>query len=242
MIDSYVKLITDLTLDQEPVTLDDANAQSRLTVAASPPQSGIEDAYVESLIPAARHAIEKKIGKPIGEQTFEMGIGQWPYGSYGFEWNWNAGTSYGYAAQDLVRSSAPWGERLEMPLPPLIGVDSISYTKDDGSVVTWYDVTVSPQVDPGTLVIETGSLPGAIFLKSGKTWPTDLMQVGYPIKIRFRAGITPVRDDLRLAILWTIAHYFENREPVITGLRAAAIEVPMSVSYLLEAYTDREFR
>lgn len=246
MINSYVRVVTDLAFADEPVTLADANAQSRLTLVTSPPTVGIEDDYVESLIPAARHAVEGKIGKAIGEQTFEMGLGQWPFGSFGFEWQWDVGSLLGFSYRDRQYGddghAGPWGVRLEMPRPPLIGIDSIKYAKLDGTEVTWYDSIASPAVDPGTLVIETGSLPGAIFLKSGQTWPTDLLQTGYPIKIQFRAGISPVPPDLQLAIKKTIAHFFENREPVLTGLRAQAIEIPMSVAYLLEPFTDRDFR
>lgn len=244
MINSYVKLITDLLLEDEPVTLDEANAQSRLTVVSSPQVPGIEDGFVEGLIPAARHAIEGKIGRPIGEQVFEMGLGQWPFGCFGLDWfgAWPAVEMYGFSYRDVSRSEGPYGIYMEMPRPPLIGIDTIKYMTLDGTEVTFYDSIDSPEVDPGTLIIETGPMPGAIFLKSGESWPTDLLQSGYPIKIQFRAGITPVNADLKQAILMTIAHFFENREPVLTGLRAQAIEIPMAASWLLEPYSDRDFR
>lgn len=78
----------------------------------------------------------------------------------------------------------------------------------------------------------------------GGTWPTyDFREDAF--QVTFKAGYgdnaTDVPAPLRAAMLLMIGHLFINREAVVTGLRAAAIEVPQTVEMLIAPYKVRTF-
>jgi uncharacterized phiE125 gp8 family phage protein len=204
--DSYVKLVADVS--DEPLTLDDSVIHSRIDLGS--PADSDEQAYVESLFPAARKAIEKIINKPIGEQKFELGMTWWGCGFL-----------------------------IEIPKVPLIAIKTITYKKLDGTVVTWYDATASPAVDPDKFIVETGSEPGAIFLKVGESWPLDALQGGFPVKIQFTAGITDIPEDILQAMRFAFGHFYDNREPVTDGRVNQPFEVPKTMDWLGEKYEYR---
>jgi uncharacterized phiE125 gp8 family phage protein len=205
----YVKLITDVAPDDEPLANDDA-VLSRLDLGS--PEDPQERAYVDSAFIAARKAIENVIHRPIGVQEFEMGLSKFPY---------------------------LWV--LELRKSPLVAIKTIKYTKDDGTTVTWYDSTASPVVDPGAFTIETSSDPGAIFMKSLGAWPTGILQNGFPVKIRFTAGIDPIPDDLMQAMRYAFAQFYENREPVTDGRVNQPFEVPKTLEWLCEKYEYKTY-
>jgi hypothetical protein len=126
-----------------------------------------------------------------------------------------------------------------MPKVPLIAIKTITYMKLDGTVVTWYDATASPAVDPDKFIVETGSEPGAIFLKVGESWPLDALQSGFPVKIQFTAGITDIPDDLLQAMRYAFSQFYENREPVTDGRVNQPFEVPKTLDWLCEKYEYR---
>jgi uncharacterized phiE125 gp8 family phage protein len=171
------------------------------------PADADEQTYIESLFPAARKAVEAIIHRPIGTQEFELGLSRFP----------------------LL-----WV--LEFPKAPLISIKTIKYTKDDGTVITWYDSTASPVVDPAMFVVETGCEPGALFMKSQQAWPSDLLMYGFPVKIRFTAGIDPVPENLLQALRYCFGHFYDNREPVTDGRLNQPFEVPKTLDWLCEPY------
>lgn len=204
--DSYISLISDVA--SEPLTLDDDLVHSRIDLGS--PANAEEQAYVESLFPAARKAVEAIIHRPIGLQEFEYGA-----------------------------SCFPCGYVIELPKSPLVSILSVNYTKDDGSTVTLYDGTTSPVVQPTTFVIETRCDPGALFLKSGESWPTDVLLNGFPVKIRFAAGITDIPKDLMQAMRFLFAHFYENREPINIG--NLTTELKFTVDFLCQNYKYEVF-
>jgi uncharacterized phiE125 gp8 family phage protein len=204
--DSYVRQVSDIASEDEPLTLADDLIHSRIDLG-SPANSG-EQAYVESLFTAARKCVEGIIHRPIGLQEFEYGASAFPCGGY----------------------------VIELPKSPLVSILSVKYTKDDGNTVTLYDGTASPVVQPTTFVIETGCDPGALFLKSGESWPTDVLLNGFPVKIRFTAGITDIPKDLMQAMRYCFAHFYENREPVTDGRVNQPFEVPKTLDFICENY------
>jgi uncharacterized phiE125 gp8 family phage protein len=203
MLDYYVKLITDV--DAEPLTLADVTSHTRIDLGS--PVDTAEQDYIESLFSASRKSVEALIGKPIGEQEFELGLARWPGG---------------------------W--IIELPRFPLIAVKSIKYKPLDDVEVTWYDATASPAIDPDVFAIETGSEPGAIFLNPNKAWPFAVLGNGFPLKIRFTAGYTTIPNDLFQAIRFMFSHFYENREPVTDGRVNQPFEVPKTVDWLCGEY------
>jgi uncharacterized phiE125 gp8 family phage protein len=197
--------------DAEDEPLTLADAVVHRRIDLGSPADTIEQDYVESLFPAARKSIENIIHRPIGSQVFELGM-----------------------------TNFPCGWIIELPMSPLIAIQTIKYTKQDGTVVTYYDSTASPVVDPATFTVETGSDPGAIFLKSTEAWPTDILANGFPVKIRFTAGYVEVPDPLLQAIRFMFAHFYSNREPVTDGRVTQPFVVPMTVAESCSEYV-REY-
>jgi uncharacterized phiE125 gp8 family phage protein len=202
ILEYYVRQITDVDPTDEPLSLADVVIHSKIDLGS--PADEAEQAYVESLFPAARKCVEDLINKPILEQEFEYGLTQFPWGSW----------------------------IIEIPVFPLISVKTIKYTALDGTIKTLYDSTASPVVDDGTFTIETGCTPGAIFLKSINTWPTDILANGFPVKIRCTAGIDPVPAHLLQAMRYCFGHFYDNREPVTDGRINQPFEVPKTLDWL----------
>ncbi len=67
---------------------------------------------------------------------------------------------------------------IRLPLPPLIGVDSVKYYDDDGNEQT---------VDAASYRVDTDSEPGRIELLPGYCWPTP-RTTEKPIAIQFQCG------------------------------------------------------
>jgi uncharacterized phiE125 gp8 family phage protein len=194
----------------EPVTLDDCKYHLQLV-------ADDQDAYIEDfLIPAARRGVEHILGRPIGDQTFELGLPCWP------------------------------ACHIELPRSPLIDLVSIKYTTSDDEEITLVDVESSPVVTSDIYTLETASEPGMVILKANESWPSDTLANGYPIKIRFRAGLEDVSRNIQMAVLLTVAHYFSHRELVTSAegsVRAlTAAEIPAGVYFLLDADRYQEFR
>lgn len=176
------------------------------------PADSDEQTYVESLFPAARKAIEEVIHRPIGVQEFELGMTRFPCG---------------------------W--IIELPKPPLVAIKSIKYTKQDGTVVTLHDITASPVVTSTIFTVETGSTPGAIFLKATEAWPSDILSNGFPVKIRFTAGIDPVPANLMQAMRYAFGHFYDNREAVTDGRVNQPFEVPKTLDWLCDPFKFEAF-
>lgn len=212
-MNTYLKLITDVDADDELVKLADQKVQCQIDAD----ETGF-DAALTAAVSAARHAIENQIGRPIGVQRFEYGLSYWP--------------------SDL-RSALHCEEwKIRLPRPPLVQLETIKYTKQDGSIVTWYDGTASPVINPG-LIVEASADPGEVFLKFGTTWPIDVLAYGYPVKIQYRAGIETITADLKNALLMLGAHLFVNREAVNDK---QTYEVAKGMEWLYKPYVFEEMR
>lgn len=164
-----------------------------------------DDALIEGLlIPAARKSIEKKIDKLIGLQTWEMALIGWPC-----------------------------SQIIEIPKVPLQSIIWVKYTDKDGAETAMLDTEASPPVTSSVLAVSLYSEPGFLFLKPSQYFPTAQLYTGYPIAIRFQAGIPldKVREQTKQAILMMVGHLYEHREAVSSEGLA---EVPMGISFLLE--------
>jgi len=103
----------------------------------------------------------------------------------------------------------------------------ITYIDGDGALQTlstdYYDV-------------QTG-WPGVINLAEGYAWPTTKKVLG-AVKITFVCGYgaTPslVPEAIRIAILMTVGHLYNNRESTIVG--TSAQEIPLTSRYLLASH------
>lgn len=163
-----------------------------------------DDAYLQSLELAATQKIDGAdgwLGRALKEQVWEYALDKFPCVSHG-----------GYAP-------------IYIPLPPLVSVDSVSYTASDGTATAL----------TGFRVFNVGGTqPAYIVPAVDETWPATK---GEPeaVVITFTAGYTTVPEGIRHAIRLLVAHWFENRESV-SELKMQ--ELPLAYSALLAPHRN----
>lgn len=123
---------------------------------------------------------------------------------------------------------------IELPRPPLISVESITYIDDDGEDV---------EMDVADYVVDETDLTGGRVTPAYEaTWPLA-RNTPASVRVAFTAGYgdeaSSVPAGIRAAIKLIIGHLYENREAVIVG--TIATEVPMAAQSLLMAHRAYEF-
>ncbi|WP_217639403.1 head-tail connector protein [Aneurinibacillus thermoaerophilus] len=127
--------------------------------------------------------------------------------------------------------------QIELPRPPLLSVEAITYRDAKGEQHT---------LSPDAYIIDAATEPGRVFITSA---PKIALFPASPVTIRFVAGYEPVITDgntdyaagvpdaVKQAMRLLIGHWYENREAVTIGQMPTA--VPFSVEALL--WQDRVF-
>jgi uncharacterized phiE125 gp8 family phage protein len=154
-----------------------------------------EDDYIAGRIVAGRIVCELAARRAFVSRTLELRLTCWP------------------------------GARLHLPTPPLVSVESISYTDDAGNAGT---------VPSSDYVVYAGVEPGLIVLKPNKAWPSVSLMPGPSLVVRYVAGYgaaDQVPVNYKQAVLLTVGHLYENREAVVVG--TIATQLPQSIDALL---------
>jgi uncharacterized phiE125 gp8 family phage protein len=112
----------------------------------------------------------------------------------------------------------PW---IELPRPPLVEVESVSYVDVGGTTRTLVEGTDYLVDAP------VGEKPrrGRVALLAGVTWPVTADQIN-AVMVRFTAGYNKPSDVpaiLRAAMLRDAATLYEGRENVVTGTIVATL-------------------
>lgn len=126
----------------------------------------------------------------------------------------------------LTLDAFPCGS-ISLPLPPLQTVDEISYVDATGATI------VLPSTE---YLVDKYGMIGMVHRAYNKQWPTTRAQP-MAVKVKFTAGYgaaAVVPADLVSAMMLLIAHWDQNREPVVVGTIVSA--VPLSVENLLAPY------
>lgn len=127
----------------------------------------------------------------------------------------------------LVRDRWPEDGRVGIPLGPLQSVDSVKvYDSDD----------VAQTVPPETYVVDLSSLRPRLVRTTGAVWPTPGRPAsGIEIAVTAGYGDTPdkVPQPIRKALLMLVAHWYEQREPVVFDQPDV---LPHGVADLLKPY------
>lgn len=110
-----------------------------------------DDALIPLYLAGVREHFEDTAGLTLVTTTFRASLCEWPCGGV-----------------------------IVLPRPPLVSVDSITYTLEDGTVET---------LSSSSYVVDTASQPGRVLLKNDESWPSDELQVGLPIAVTYKAGI-----------------------------------------------------
>jgi uncharacterized phiE125 gp8 family phage protein len=126
----------------------------------------------------------------------------------------------------LTLDAFPAGS-ISLPLPPLQSVEEITYIDSTGATLTL--ATTEYLVDKNGMI-------GMIHRAYNKQWPITRTQP-MAVRIKFTAGYgnaTAVPSDLASAMMLLVAHWDQNREPVVVGTIVSS--VPLSVDSLLAPF------
>ena len=119
--------------------------------------------------------------------------------------------------QTLEYRGDPFGlDPIRLPCPPLIEVEQVSYL----------DTTGAEQVVPAASYGWSGA---GLAPAWGMIWPTARW-TDEAVRVRYTAGYEIVPPAIRAALLLMIGDLYDNRATVETGVRAAAVSIPMSTT------------
>ena len=163
----------------------------------------VDDTLITALITAAREYSERMAWRSFLTQTIQLWLEAWPP-----------------------------GDAIEIPRPPLQGVNSI----------TWFDEDDAPHVlEASTYFVDYYSEPGRAILRANESWPSTTLRAYNSIVVEYDAGWETAEDvpqHYKQAILLLVGHWYENREVVLVGTISRSIE--FAVNALLGI--DRAFR
>jgi len=198
----------------EPVTLAEAKAHMNIT-------DGNDDNYIPGLIKGARRRLENEMRRALITQTWRFHLDHFPF---------------------FRQRTFPVGYMpIELPRPPLLAITSLKYmdpTDPTGQTL----LTLTLNTD---FIVDSNSEPARIQSIGSNAWPATLRQIG-AVQIIYTAGYGPdattVPEDIKMAIMQVVAHWYENRESVFadTG-RGLVMEIPQTAMWLIEPYMVEHF-
>jgi len=132
------------------------------------------------------------------------------------------------ATYELIMDTFP--DKIVLPMSPVESVTSIKYTDSDSIETTL----------AATEYILYTSEPAIIIPGYDVSWPSFTEYPAGAVKVRYLAGYRAASTDASLhipeaikqAILLLIAHFYENREEVVTGMTMVA-KLPIGIDALL---------
>lgn len=116
---------------------------------------------------------------------------------------------------------------IELRLPPVSAVSSITYKDDNGTTQT-----LAASLYQTDLSTQDG--PARIAPAYGQSWPSTRPDTYGAVVVTFTAGYASasvVPLPIKHAIAFLVAHWFKSREPIITGTIVS--DLPYGVDVLL---------
>lgn len=203
--------LTQIVKPQElPVSVPQARKQVEV-----PAQTTHHDIHLKRLITAATNQVQQRTGRALITQKWRLTLDRFPYGDR----DSNNESRHGYYG----RYGGYCDQRLMLPRPPLVSVDSITYVDSFGENQT---------LDPECYKVGTNSSPGIIQPAYGTTWPDTQYEIE-AVTIDYTAGYGDDResipDEYRQAILIAVDHWFDPDQPMSgaesQGLPGAAMSL-----------------
>jgi uncharacterized phiE125 gp8 family phage protein len=208
--------------DIEPVSLEDAKLHLRVDDDGGSPPAHPDDLLITGLISAAREWCEFYSGLALAPQVLEM-----------------AGRSF-YPASAYCGSNGLYCDYyIELPLPPVSSIISITYTDEQN---------VEQTVSPTDYVFDDYSRPPRIYTAAGATWPAAKAGTPNVARIRYQAGfdtpdsspdIYPIPQSIVAAIKLMLTHLYENRSEVEIGTKNSITQIPLGAAALLDIHRMR---
>lgn len=115
--------------------------------------------------------------------------------------------------------------KLELPHTPVREITGFSYVDQTGQ---------TQELDPAELRLDTRPVMPTLAPKFGTQWPA-LIAEPESVSITLAAGYDETPEDVQIALLLLIGHWYANREGVVIGTITST--VPMGVDMLLMPYT-----
>lgn len=131
----------------------------------------------------------------------------------------------------LILDAFPCGS-ISVPLPPLQSVVEITYVDSNGTTQTLASTEY---------VVDKAGMIGLVHRAYQKEWPATRAQP-MAVRVKFTAGYGAAADvpaDLVSALMMLVAHWDQNREPVVVGTINSAL--PFSVAALLAPFVIEGF-
>ena len=206
----------------EPITLEEAKRHLRVDLT-------FEDDDIETWITAARQDAEDFQGRAWITQTWMLTLDHFP------------GWCFCERRDGRCNHHRQFdGMAIKVPRPPLQSINFIKYLGMTNALDPNFDSDYDPAtglhtMNPAIYQVDTQSTPGRIAPITTSLWPyIRIPQINIQlnaVQIQFKAGYGDAATDLPKtswgkAVLLALGHYWENRSSVLTGTRAAAIEVP----------------
>ena len=210
----------------DPVSL--ALAKQHLNVSSTFTD---DDTYIGSLITAARSYAERRMSRPIFNQTWQISMDTfpWPF----------SGRTVNPADRHLLFGSF-WPEiAIYLPSPSVPSVNWIKY----------FDLTDTLQTLAATAYqLDSTSMPARIFPvgSGGLYWPYVRTWIPGSVTVEYVSGsygdgviVNNCPEDLVIAIMQIVADWYQSREATSTVLRR---ELPHGVTAILAQYEFNSFR
>ena len=121
----------------------------------------------------------------------------------------------------------PCERYLALPRPPLQTIDLVEYQDSVGVWTTWASSNYTADLT---------EQQGRLVLAYGASWPS-VWGVPNAVRVSFTAGYgdpEDVPEPIRHALRLIVGHWYEHREPVLTGTIQS--QLPMGAEALLSGY------
>jgi uncharacterized phiE125 gp8 family phage protein len=189
----------------DPVTLAEAKQHARNFI-----DDDADDAYMTSLIVAAREKLEGSVCRSFITRSVEARLDGFP--------------ATGRTSATYLGRSSTSAEPLRLLYPPLQSVESITYIDADGDERT---------LDPAAYVVVPGT-PGIVAPAPGASWPATIDRPG-SVVVAFTAGYgddpADVPEVAKLVIKILVSHWYDRREPIAAGSFA-------TLPFMVDALSD----
>ena len=175
-----------------------------------------DDSLVAIYVDAAQAMIDGPggwLGRCIGQQTLEKRFDGFVAPIWG--WGSDSGGLFWGSSPDYASAAYPVS-RVDLPYPPLVSVTSVIYEDQNGA----------DQTLPSAAYLATDEGLDASF---GTMFPSGRWQAN-AVRIRYDAGYASPPPAVIAAILLMVGDLYDNRATVETGLRAAAVAIPISAT------------
>lgn len=200
----------------EPLTLDEVKAHLRVSTPD-------DDLYITSLIPVVRMRCEAATRRTLLTQTWDVFLDTWPI--------WDG---YHGGRIDPSPVHLPAGGFVYLPKAPLQTVSFVQFTALDGSTQTW---------DPSNYLVDAPKgdrcARGRLSLGWVKIWPIT-RPTANAIQIRIVTGYgdaeASVPAILRQGMLLDAGTLYETRASVLSGNRAASIEIASTSAAIYKSF------